>query len=44
MSWPKSASQQLLVANLLISDAYVFRACISASQEELQTRHLSAIS
>jgi hypothetical protein len=43
MSWPKSASQHLLVANLRISDATVFRASISATQEELQTGRLPAI-
>ena len=33
----------ILVANLLIGDAYAFRACISARQEELQTRRLSVV-
>ena len=43
MSWLKVQVNELLAVKLLEKRAHPFRACISASQEELQTWRLSAI-
>jgi hypothetical protein len=39
----KTEADRLLAINLMERNGYWFRACISATQEELQTLRLSAI-